>query len=46
MKEWAVYVEGAYVGTVHETSESTARCAALCKYDIPGDAEFSVSRIS
>lgn len=44
MVVWNVYVEGKCVGTVRETSESAARCAALSKFDPPADASLSVSR--
>lgn len=42
MRSWYVYVDGCCVGTVQETSEELARCAALCKFDISADAELSV----
>jgi len=44
MKEWNVYVDGRYVGTVQEKTEEQARLAALSKYDVPDDADLSVSR--
>jgi hypothetical protein len=44
MKEWNVYVSGRYIGTVQETTEDAARAAAFSKYDIPEDADVSVSR--
>lgn len=44
MKEWDVYVDGRFVGTVHEKTEALARLAALSKYDLPNDADLSVSR--
>lgn len=44
MVEWNVYVDGRFVGTVHETSEENARCAAWSKFDLPEDAEISVSK--
>ena len=44
MKEWNVYVDGRYVGTVHEETEALARLAAFSKYDVPDDAELSASR--
>lgn len=44
MKEWNVYVDGRFVGTVHESSEESARLAALSQYDLPDDAALSVSR--
>ena len=31
MKEWNVYVNGRYVGTVNETTEDAARAAAFSK---------------
>lgn len=43
MKEWNVYVNGECIGTIFDTTENGARCSALCKYDIPDDAELSVS---
>lgn len=43
MKEWNVYVNGRYVGTVNETTEEAARLAALSKYDIDDDGDLSVS---
>lgn len=39
---WQVYVDGKYVGDVGETSEALARCAAISKFDIPIEKEFSV----
>lgn len=44
MKEWNVYADGRYLGTVHETTEEAARTAAFSKFDIPEDADVSVSR--
>lgn len=44
MKEWDVYINGWYVGTVYETNEENARCAAIYKFDIPSDADFSVKQ--
>lgn len=44
MKEWNVYVDGRYVGTVNEKTEALARHAAFSKYDVPEDADLSVSR--
>ncbi|MEQ7817040.1 hypothetical protein [Xanthomonas hortorum] len=44
MVEWNVYVDGQYVGTVHENSKEAARCAALSKFDPPEDADISVSK--
>lgn len=44
MKEWNVYVDGRYVGTVNEETEALARLAAFSKYDVPDDAELSVAR--
>ena len=44
MKEWDVYVDGRHIGTVNETSEEYARCAALCKFDIAAESDLSVSR--
>lgn len=43
MKEWYVYVNGKCVGTVHETSEELARCAALHKFNIRVNDDLSVS---
>lgn len=46
VKEWDVYIRGKYVGTVHETKEEFARCAALSKFvdedDFDGE-DLSVS---
>lgn len=44
MIEWNVYVNGRYVGTVQETTEELARCAALSQFDVPDNADISVSR--
>jgi len=44
MLEWNVYIDGKYVGTVHERTEEAARCAALSKFDPPDDAVISVSK--
>ncbi|EPU9135631.1 hypothetical protein ACV0PV_006158 [Pseudomonas aeruginosa] len=44
MKEWNVYADGRYLGTVHETTEEAGRAAAFSKFDIPEDADVSVSR--
>ncbi|MCD9026826.1 hypothetical protein LDO26_01165 [Luteimonas sp. BDR2-5] len=44
MAEWDVYIDGKHVGTVQETSEAAARCAALYWFDPPEDADISVSR--
>lgn len=44
MKEWNVYVNGRYVGTVNETTEDAARLAAFSKFDIDDGAAVSVSR--
>ena len=41
---WNVYIDGRYVGTVHEASEALARCAALSKFDPPEEANISVSK--
>lgn len=43
MHEWNVYVNGRYVGTVHELTETLARCAALSKFDIDEDDAVSVT---
>ena len=42
MKIWDVYVDGMWMGTVQETTESNARCAALSKFEVPNDATLSV----
>lgn len=42
--EWNVYVDGKYVGTVFESSEDQARCAAWSTFDLPEEASVSVSR--
>jgi hypothetical protein len=44
MKEWDVYINGKWVGTVVESTETFARCAALVKYDIGADDELEVSQ--
>lgn len=44
MKEWNMYVNGRYVGTVNETTEDAARAAAFSKFDIDEGAAVSVSR--
>lgn len=44
MAEWNVYVNGKYVGTVHERSEELARCAAWSRFDPPEAADISVSK--
>ncbi len=43
VRRWTVYVDGKFKGYVSETTEANARCAAITVYDIPVDAEFSVS---
>lgn len=44
MYEWDVYIAGKYVGTVHESSEALARCAALSRFDPSEDVDISVSK--
>jgi hypothetical protein len=40
--EWNVYVEGKYVGTVQASTEDSARCAALSRFDLNGEVALSV----
>lgn len=46
VREWAVYVNEKYTGTVFETSEKVARLAALSKFDIGSEDNFSVLEVS
>ena len=43
MKEWNVYADGKYLGTVNAADEHDARCAAFSKFDIASKAVVSVS---
>lgn len=44
MKEWNVYINGKYVGTVDARDEASARLAAISRYE-PGDEDsISVNR--
>ncbi len=43
MKEWDVYIGGAWKGTVMEVSEPSARNAAASKFNPPCGADISVS---
>lgn len=43
MKEWDVYINGKFVGTVHEANEDQARCAAAYNYGVCEDDEIEVS---
>lgn len=43
MKNWDVYIDGRWAGTVQETTETLARCAAATKYEIKTTSSLSVS---
>ena len=43
-KEYDVYINGEFVGTVFASSESEARCAAWSTFDPDESAEISVNR--
>ena len=44
MIEWNVYVDGRYIGTVDARSEEFARLAAWSTFDLPEEANVSVSK--
>lgn len=43
MKEWNVYIDGVYIGTVHAKTEDSARLAAQYRFEVPNDSSISVS---
>jgi hypothetical protein len=42
MKTWDVYIDGRWAGTVEETTETLARCAAATKFEITTTSCLSV----